>query len=45
VWERENSQGDWSVITDVHVLGYPEPVFSLDVAEYDQRGATTSVET
>jgi len=45
VGERENSQGDWSVITDVHVLGYPESVLPLNMAKYDQRSTATSVET
>lgn len=45
VRERKRSQGDWSMIADVHVLSYPEPILSLDMTEYDQGGATTSVET
>jgi len=42
---RKNPQGDWSVIVDVNILGDPESVLSLDMAEYDEGGTATAVET
>ena len=45
-WEREeNLQGCWSVVTDVHILGHPEPVLSLNMTQYEQGSAATAVET
>ena len=40
-----NSQGDGSVVSDVHILSHSEPILTLDVAEYDKGGAATTVET
>lgn len=43
-WERErNLQGDWGMIADVHVLGYSEPILSLNMTKYEQGGTATAV--
>jgi hypothetical protein len=43
--EEKNTQRDWSMVANVHVLGHSDPVFSLNVPKCDQGSTATAIET